>query len=276
MNNGTFGGIGSPVGSMSQLKKGIQLAFARGCTSSPDRIRLHTVERVSGEPYTKGAFVPSLDERIPSPSEEEVLLTDRPPTFGAHEVVILDLSPVLSSFRKAASELEVGETRIYGTTLRKRVGWQALDDLSDYLVALTGADEVVVSDIKRVISGRRSTTRGIKGELLGLHLDDNGLFPEGHRRVIINLGDEARRLLMVNIPAPQLLELMGTSDEEGVPGDLAPRFLAAFPSYPIVSVQLLPGEGYVMSTRLVLHDGSSVGQKGDDYTMLVSCQGIVD
>lgn len=261
---------------MSQLQKGIQLAFAPGCEVSSPRLRLHTVERVSGGGYTRGAFIPSTNERMPSPDEEDMLLTHRPPTYGKHEVVILDFSPVLSSFRKAARGLEAGETRISGPSLLKRVGWQALDCLSDYLISRTGAYEVVVSDIKRVPSRRRSTTRDSEGKLVGLHLDDNGLFPEEHRRVIINLGEETRRLLMVNIPAPQLLELMGASDTEGVPGDVAPRFLAAFPHYPVVSVQLLPGEGYVMATRYVLHDGSSIGQTGDDYTMLVSCRGIAD
>src|SRR5205807_3464882 len=110
---------------------------------------------------------------------------------------------------------------------------------------------------------------------IGLHLDGWSELPADQRsdapnRLCVNLGDEARRLLFINLPLRQLMaHLMaaGSNLQGSGPTDIGRLFMRTFPSYPVVSVEVHPGEAYIAPTEDVIHDGASDRMKAADVTL---------
>jgi hypothetical protein len=94
------------------------------------------------------------------------------------------------------------------------------------------------------------------GKLIGLHLDswDGVSFADRDRsrtRLCVNMGPDVRSFLYAPI-----VSMRGGIGCPSV-GDLIPGFLSAFPDFPIIRLNLLPGMGYFADTDNLIHDGSS-------------------
>jgi hypothetical protein len=89
----------------------------------------------------------------------------------------------------------------------------------------------------------------------------------------INLGDEALSLLFVNLTARQIqAELVRQFPDRPPPTDLdelARRFLAHCPDYPLVRLSSEPGEGYRAPTDGLLIDACTLGMQGPSVMLLV-------
>jgi len=105
----------------------------------------------------------------------------------------------------------------------------------------------------------------------GLHVDSwarVGLFERGTapNRVCVNLGTEPRRLLLLDLGVDQIAGQMGGPAAMN-PTDIARAFLALHPTYPVLSIEVGPGEAYVASTENLVHDGSTLGNSAADVTL---------
>jgi hypothetical protein len=89
----------------------------------------------------------------------------------------------------------------------------------------------------------------------------------------VNLGDEATSLVLLNLRAARLQDRLRTAP--GAPGvcatlgELARRFLTAFPAYPLVRVRLGPGDGYWLPAGGVVTDGYTMDKQEPDVLLLV-------
>lgn len=120
-----------------------------------------------------------------------------------------------------------------------------------------------------------STIDRTDGKLLGLHLDSWSQLPGQERprainRIAINLGPAPRHLLLLDVGLDQVLALLGGAEPGANPTATARHFLAAHPDYPVLSLEVRPGEAYVAATENLIHDGSSLASPGPDmiFTLL--------
>jgi radical SAM protein with 4Fe4S-binding SPASM domain len=98
---------------------------------------------------------------------------------------------------------------------------------------------------------------------LGLHVDSGpGSAPRMRaqtlNRISVNLGKEPRRLLFLNLSLAQVIARLPAdvgNDPANSPTDLARAFLRAFPRYPVLSLEVEPGEAYIAPTENMIHDG---------------------
>ena len=122
----------------------------------------------------------------------------------------------------------------------------------------------------RVLTQRRD------GRRIGLHVDDWFARDGNDRaslpgRLCINLGEEVRYLLMLNLPLTvlrsSLQASLATADVHLSGTPLAHFFMTCFPRYPVLRIAIEPGEGYVLATENMIHDGSTEGTQNWDVAI---------
>ena len=115
------------------------------------------------------------------------------------------------------------------------------------------------------------------GLMIGLHLDSWSRSAANDRanaenRICVNLGDEPRFLMFVNLPLASIIDAL---QRESLPlatmgpTDIGRRFLAHYHDYPVLRVRILPGEAYIAPTENVIHDGSTVDSQSTDAFLTV-------
>jgi hypothetical protein len=124
---------------------------------------------------------------------------------------------------------------------------------------------------------------GVRQE--GLAFDVSPLTPwppshEGHTARLwggINLGDEAMSVVLVNLPAQQMHELLAVGFPDQVPaanhGQLAERFLTHLPDYPPFRLRIEPGEGYRLPAGGILVDACTLDMDGPAVLLLIGDRG---
>jgi hypothetical protein len=77
-------------------------------------------------------------------------------------------------------------------------------------------------------------------------------------------------LLYINLSMRRIIEILseaGASLETENPTKIVRMFMARFPDYPVISVAVAPGEGYIAPTENVIHDGTTAGTTKPDVTL---------
>lgn len=156
-----------------------------------------------------------------------------------------------------------------------------LDELAAQLARAFGdySGRHVALGFERRSGGRPiATQQAGTGELIGLHVDSWTARAASDRhdagnRICINLGDEDRRLLVVNAPIGRVAATMKQLEELNVdqvnPTDIGRRFLARFPNFPVLRLTIRPGQAYIAPTELIIHDGDTAGSRSDCFTTVL-------
>jgi len=112
---------------------------------------------------------------------------------------------------------------------------------------------------------------------MGLHIDRSKVadIDQVHtlgNRICINLGKESRYLLFVNLSMVQVYEMLKEKMDVGAEGvdctNIARHFFEHFPDYPVIRVKQDPYQFYIAPTDNCFHDGSSLGKRELDITMV--------
>jgi radical SAM protein with 4Fe4S-binding SPASM domain len=112
---------------------------------------------------------------------------------------------------------------------------------------------------------------------VGLHVDSR---PESAprarvqapNRINVNLSREPRRLIFLNLSLQQIIARLPAdvvNNPANNPTDLARAFMRSFPRYPVLSLEIQPGEGYIAPTENMIHDGYTGQMASPDATLSV-------
>jgi hypothetical protein len=112
------------------------------------------------------------------------------------------------------------------------------------------------------------------GDLAGLvSAARQGPTSSGSAVAVINLGDEATHLVLLNLGGGDRQALLRGRPEACVatlpPTALAMDFLEAFPTYPLIRVRLDPTEGLWFPGSEVAYDGWTVGKRDLDVVLCI-------
>ncbi len=96
-------------------------------------------------------------------------------------------------------------------------------------------------------------------KLLGLHIDhanNQSLFTKivTSNRISINLSNQDRYFLFVNIPLHEIVLLVNAQRGDSY-HQCVKKFLSLYPNYPVVRITIRPGEAYFAPTQNIIHDG---------------------
>lgn len=119
-----------------------------------------------------------------------------------------------------------------------------------------------------------TTTKDQDGNLIGLHVDSwykNKISErdQAPNRLSINIGLESRYLLFINQSLMKINSLLAQefpNDERrnGVGIGLRTAFMENYPGYPVIKLEIQPGEAYIAPTENIIHDGCTIGQNYPD------------
>jgi hypothetical protein len=114
----------------------------------------------------------------------------------------------------------------------------------------------------------------------GLHLDCS----EGAKvtkrekntnRISINIGNEPRYLLYLNVSINTMIEMIKskfpeieTQKEDITDRELVTLFFKHYPDYPVIRVKQEPFDAYIAPTDNIIHDGSTLDKSSPDMTIV--------
>jgi tryptophan halogenase len=109
----------------------------------------------------------------------------------------------------------------------------------------------------------------------GLHLDGwSELGPlkrdDAYNRMVINIGQETRQFLYINLSMRRIFEILSEFEpklEMESPTTIGRKFMARFPQYPVISLDIAPGEGYIAPTENIIHDGTAASMTKPDVVL---------
>lgn len=121
-----------------------------------------------------------------------------------------------------------------------------------------------------------------RGAYIGLHVDNWDKQPFGktssaRTRISINLGQYDRFFLFYNLTLQTMFDLMNISTLElegkyprtNLNQAVGYEFMRRYPEYPVTRLRIAPKEAYIAPTENLFHDGSSIGQLGQDITLTI-------
>jgi hypothetical protein len=279
--------------SLTTLQKGVRVfSYVKGEDWSRLAISLGTV-RVDNlydlsKQYLPWAFVPKPPWRPLSPADMEVLTGDsrtyQPWNVGT-DIAVVDIPEEYTSpFVAMLEEEGIRERCASGeyTTISRHPEWDRnLARLRAYAMGLSCRDNT--DDIFFRIAEPRLPTitkdefGADKRNFAGLHVDSWDGLPfrsrnRSRNRLCINFGREPRYSLFINLPLMQMFCHLGLRDPEDIYEDfrglyLGHRFMCACPEYPVIRLQINPGEAYILPTDNLIHDASTENKQFPDITL---------
>jgi hypothetical protein len=241
--------------------------------SGTERLAL---EGQQGTKYEKGIFVPREDWRAPS-GEERALLEGRGACNLAADIRVFAIPVWLHQFFWDLDPARL----VAGPEFSAKVE----DRLFNAFCAEAGAALGAAGIPSRRLNVRfqkaraRSTTFDPEfGTFVGLHVDNFerrpiDLHDRSFPRLVVNLGLQSRSFVFINLPLIELLEPAGiphsaeTYRRYSWAYPLAHAFMAAQPDYPVLRLELRPGEGYCAPTQNLVHDGYTSESDGPDVVL---------
>lgn len=111
----------------------------------------------------------------------------------------------------------------------------------------------------------------------GLHIDESKIFTpytayKSDNRISINISEESRYLYFVNLTLIQIDKMM--SNSKTTTSNIVENFFERYHDYPIIRLEIKPFQYYIAPTDNFIHDGSTLGNKQIDLTIVYT--GIFD
>lgn len=214
--------------------------------------------------YAESAYVPNPSWRSPTLKEVETLVADKAvANYSTSMGLVRFPQEVLEPFNKLGLENILTREELYA--LARTHQWKlAVGGVEDYVRSFLVKGEdfqtIVVFNEPGLVSTAYIPE---KSYYIGLHVDY--LFQQSihgrdnsANRISVNLGNEDRYLVYVNLTMRDLINIIKPIDDCSS-DELVLRFFERFPRYPVVRIRIRPGEAYIAPTQNVIHDG--IGSK---------------
>lgn len=242
------------------------------------------VPRLVKTKYRDGLYFPREDWQLPSPTEfERARASESADSLDLGETVVLFRLRV--DLRRSFWDIDVPNFAVSPgrrpppmSSAYRAFLVQVLEAISDIPVRFREAPSVT---IVMTAAGLRSTTYDPEHKThIGLHFDNFDHLPGNERsssrtRISVNLGDEDRYLVFVNLTTLQLFRLLELPMTEQTfvrytwASPLATEFMRKHPDYPVLRLRVPPLWGYIAPTQNIIHDGSTTGKQEPDINVLV-------
>jgi hypothetical protein len=259
-----------------------RLAISSGTRSAP--ASLH---------YEPGSKVPSGTWRELEPAERDILFAR---AESGEAVRLVCLAPgvrrELEPLRFAARHSDINEVRrrVATPAIAEALGACLIHIRSQFGLRATAAGSMAGGIRVNPPNLATVTTYPGSEEFVGMHVDNWSRTPlsarsRSPRRISINVGDDPRYFLFLNLPIGRLFagapsdsmaDRYGTTfdastlrrlDQTGAGTAIARAFMSYSPHYPVIRLKVNPCEAYISSTESVVHDGSSMGVRGFDVSL---------
>lgn len=219
--------------------------------------------------YSDNAIVPRKPWRAPTEKEIQVLTSD---------VNFEDIGNCISIFSFLSEPIAHSLRQLYMDTQNGIVSSSDYQRMASELLNTEIFNRNCTCEGIPTVAGLALHSKGLEtvtvnrktDKYIGLHLDswDNLTILERHlstNRICINLSDESRYFLFLNLSISQLLEIVGMN-KNTIPDLLCVEFMKNNPDYPIIKLEVKPFEAYVAPTENIIHDATTEGMSSDSFS----------
>lgn len=232
-------------------------------------------ELIGDTNYRCKGFVPKEPWHLPTSDETKKLIISSPPEYNYNSIAIrkipLEILNLVSTLEFNQEYTLTQHSRNYDCFNKNNVHFKSVI-LSYFKNLLLSGDNYEILDIYRGPKGLKITSFDPEEKIfVGLHTDnwDNLAWNKrnfARNRICINLGNEARYFLFINLTVATILAKL-KSCKFAIEREPSVNFLTLFHSYPVVKIKLEPGEYYIAPTDNIIHDGSTEGKQYHDLVL---------
>ena len=238
-------------------------------------------------PYKRGSFVPKDTWRKPSNQERKKIFSEHYLGDFSKSIGIIRLPMhVIRPLQNAVLSLNTVQSDELNNLMSP-----ILDHLKSYEIYV-GYNSTMSGIASNPPNLSTVTFNGAEKCYIGLHLDSWDRMPLAKRaqstnRICINIGQEDRYLLFINLTLMDMLEILRSKSrslfefsrikqlienmlgkklieskftESMNPYHVGPLFMDSYSSYPVIKIRVSPGEAYIAPTENMIHDGSTLGK----------------
>ncbi len=273
----------------NNLKSGVQISFGDDLPTV-DRFRLSdgSIEIAPDlyPQYSHPAFIPKLPWRQPTAAELASLTGSKDVGTTGETISIVKIpEQIISDLQDLITwgEHEYGES-VVAEQIHAHPDYDlARSQIQAYLLERYAiSPDLDCRELMRchvdLLTSSINATDYLPGKLFaGLHLDSWDYLPFRNRhrarnRICINLGNETRYFLLINLTLKQIFAELNLVDPDDIYQDyrgvrLPNKFMQAFPDYPVVRLAIQPGEAYIAPTENFIHDATSIGKTLTDWNI---------
>lgn len=229
----------------------------------------------------RGGFVTSAPWRPVTGAELELLQMRRVPTHCFDTISIFKMPPALlqESRRLGVDQLtSQAEARKYDSDKKYLAFMEKLLHFLEAYIITDNDFEIKGLRCCNILGLKGATYDHVDGKLPGLHIDSWDTRPwstrkEARNRICINLGKESRYFLFVNLNISTVVDMIAGHEIVDYPNPKRNSafniFFELYPDYPIVKVELEPGEFYIAPTENILHDAMTEGKTVPDISLTI-------
>lgn len=113
----------------------------------------------------------------------------------------------------------------------------------------------------------------------GLHIDcldrlHDRTAIQPRNRFCINIGTESRYFMFIDVPLKNILqmvnveEITASSTLNKLTSNIGKAFMNSFPNYPVVKIELKPGQAYIAPAEAIIHDASTMDKSVNDFFLM--------
>jgi hypothetical protein len=238
--------------------------------------------------YTDDSFVPKDNWRLLSSTELHILTSDESQHSIGNSISIIKIPSAILEILKQTLILDYSiisnNKEVSCEISQQDIYEEEIDTIIRYIESHvnTSYESIQSLGIQASYPGLITTTRDFTKYLpqtpyVGIHLDSWEKQPLKRRhssrnRLCINIGEETRYFLFINLSILQIFHMLELKDPEDIPqyyrgAALPTLFLRKYPNYPICKLSLEPNEAYIAPTENMLHDATSIGKTVPDVSL---------
>lgn len=268
------------------LIKGISLNTYSGCSKDKLLINNGTEEAVNFDVYHEKdycelAFKPRNCWRSLSTEEKGILLSNEDSLHYNTTISLKKLPlPIINQFQELDLQNCKDRTDVLKRLRAKKELLNRLnDDINELLSSFALREQFNYHSLvvtKPNLETLSYYLRGNEFKYLGLHVDRSTTFDidtaeSSKNRICINLSEENRTFLFVNLTLKQIYNMLEQTKMLNMGlvnvGNISEYFFQFFPSYPVIRITQEPYEFYIAPTDNCLHDGSTLNRNKIDITL---------
>lgn len=264
-----------------RLKKGILLYSNLSDINSQIQLNTGVVKAISNNDfvYNEPSYLPNNIWRDISETEKMILINSKSTNTIDKSIRIGNIAEPLKELfvelglNSTQSVEEVVSTLKSKEELIKNINLE----INDYLKEISLDGIFKFHKITRALPNQTTVTcHRVEDKLIyiGMHIDRSKQFSpytayQSGNRISINLSNEDRALLYINLSLRQIVNLLKQKNITNVTTDnIVELFFKNYSNYPVVKLILKPYQYYIAPTDNFIHDASTLGNKGIDVTIV--------
>lgn len=254
------------------IRSGVSVSFLSETSTPLDRLRINSgIGLATTGNYDANGYVPIQDWRPLTKAELELLTAGREDNSDAEHVCIWKLPDEVNAFfdNFRSSISKYNDERAVSNLFSHRNYKQGRGKLID-MMRSAGVKNLYTLGHCVGPAGRVSTSIRNDKMFVGMHVDTYLNYTVDSRkegfpcRMAINLGTEPRHLHFINLSMRQIAKELRSENQDA--NALAADFLRLNRNYPVIQVEVLPGEVYTAPTEILIHDGTTLHKNLIDVT----------